>query len=86
MKTVNARQANHQFSDLLSRAERGEEILITKRNKPVAILAPYRPPAMTPERQRAIKHAFRCHERGSRVGDELPRFGRDDMHDPHDHL
>ena len=25
MKTVNARQANHEFSDLLSRVERGEE-------------------------------------------------------------
>jgi antitoxin (DNA-binding transcriptional repressor) of toxin-antitoxin stability system len=37
MKTVSARQANHEFSDLLSRAERGEEILITKRSKPVAV-------------------------------------------------
>jgi prevent-host-death family protein len=44
MKTVSARQANHEFSDLLSRVERGEEILITKRNKPVAVLSPYRPP------------------------------------------
>ena len=33
MKTVSARQANHEFSDLLSRVERGEEILITKRSK-----------------------------------------------------
>ena len=39
MKTVSARQANHEFSDLLSRAERGEEILITKRSQPVAVLA-----------------------------------------------
>jgi antitoxin (DNA-binding transcriptional repressor) of toxin-antitoxin stability system len=30
MKTVSARQANHEFSDLLSRVERGEEILITQ--------------------------------------------------------
>ena len=37
MKTVSARQANHDFSELLSRVERGEEILITKRSKPVAI-------------------------------------------------
>jgi prevent-host-death family protein len=40
MKTVSARQANHEFSALLSRAERGEEILITKHNKPVAVLSP----------------------------------------------
>jgi prevent-host-death family protein len=81
MKTVNARQANHQFSDLLSRAERGEEILITKRNKPVAILAPYRPPPMTPERKKAIKHAIAVMKEGLAWGDELPRFGRNDMHD-----
>src|SRR6266700_7381846 len=58
MKTVTARQANHEFSDLLSRVERGEEILITKRNKPVAVLSPYRPPLMTPEREKAVQHAI----------------------------
>jgi len=36
MKKVSARQANHDFSKLLSWVERGEEILITKRSKPVA--------------------------------------------------
>ena len=81
MKTVNARQANHQFSDLLSRAERGEQILITKRNKPVAILGPYRAPAMTPERKKAIKHAIDVMKEGLSWGDKLPRFGRDEMHD-----
>jgi prevent-host-death family protein len=43
MKAICARKANHEFSDLLSRVERGEEILIIKRNKPVAVLRPYRP-------------------------------------------
>ena len=33
MKTVSARQANHEFSDLLSRVEHGEEILITKASR-----------------------------------------------------
>ena len=40
MKKVSARQANHDFSKLLSWVERGEEILITKRSKPVALLSP----------------------------------------------
>jgi antitoxin (DNA-binding transcriptional repressor) of toxin-antitoxin stability system len=47
MKTVSARQANHGFSKLLSRVERGEEILITKRRKPVALYSPYQPPRLT---------------------------------------
>ena len=46
MKTVSARQANLDFAKLLSRVERGEEILITKRSKPVALLCPYQPPRL----------------------------------------
>jgi len=40
MKTLSASQAHRDFSKLLSRVERGEEILITKRSKPVALLCP----------------------------------------------
>jgi len=68
MKTVSARQANHEFSALLSRAERGEEILITKHNKPVAVLSPYRSPGMTAERKTAIRHALQAHEKGFALG------------------
>jgi prevent-host-death family protein len=81
VKTVSARQANHQFSDLLSRAERGEEILITKRSKPVALLSPYRPPLMTAERKRAIQLAIRVMEKGLPWGDSLQRFDREEMHE-----
>ena len=58
MKAVSARQANYEFSDLLSRVEHGEEILITKRSKPVAILRPHRLPIMTAERKNAIQYAI----------------------------
>jgi prevent-host-death family protein len=65
MKTVSARQAKHEFSKLLSRVERDEEILITKRNKPVAVLSPYRPPLIIPEREKAIQRAIDVMEQGS---------------------
>lgn len=81
LKTVSARQANQEFSTLLSRAERGEEIIITKRSKPVAVLSPYRSPAMTAERKKAIRHAIRVMQKGLYWGDALPRFTRDEMHD-----
>jgi len=81
VKTVSARQANHEFSTLLSRAERGEEILMTKRSEPVAVLSPYRPPPMTTERKKAIQHAIHVMKRGLRWGDALPKFTRDKMHD-----
>jgi prevent-host-death family protein len=81
MKTVSARQANHEFSALLSRAERGEVILITKHNKPVAMLSPYRQPALTAARKKAIQHAIKLMAKGLIWGDTLPRFTRDGMHD-----
>ena len=68
MKTVSARQANHEFSELLSRVERGEEILITKRSKPVAVLSPYPPALVTPERRKAIAHAIDVMEKWSALG------------------
>jgi antitoxin (DNA-binding transcriptional repressor) of toxin-antitoxin stability system len=37
MKTISARTANQGFSALLSRVEAGEEILITKHGRPVAM-------------------------------------------------
>ncbi len=81
MKTVSARRANHEFSTLLSRAERGEEIVITKRSKPVAVLSPYRAPAMTAERKKAIQHVIQVMTKGLPWGDTLQRFTRDEMHD-----
>ena len=72
MKTVSARQANHEFSDLLSRAEHGEEILITKRGKPVA---------RDPERKKAIQHAIDVMTKGLSWGDALQRFKREEMHE-----
>jgi prevent-host-death family protein len=80
MKTVSARQANHEFSELLSRVERGEEILITKRSKPVAVLSPYRPALMTPERQTAIAHAIRVMAKSLPWG-TLRGFRREEMHE-----
>jgi len=81
VKTVSARQANHEFSKLLARVERGEEILITKRSKPVAVLGPYRPPRMTAERQKAIAHAIEVMEKGLRWGGALRPFTREEMHE-----
>jgi prevent-host-death family protein len=81
MKTVSARQANHDFSELLSRVERGEEILITKRSKPVALLSPYERPRLIPERQAAIKHAIEVMARGLPWAAALRTFTRDEMHE-----
>ncbi len=38
MQTISVRQANQNFSHYLSLVERGEEFMVTKRGKPVAML------------------------------------------------
>jgi prevent-host-death family protein len=81
MKKVSARQAYHDFSELLSRVERGEKILITKRSKPVAVLSPYRPPGVTPERQAAIEHAIEVMAQGLPWGTAVLGFTRDEMYE-----
>jgi prevent-host-death family protein len=40
MRTVSAREANQSFSKLLQAVVEGEEVVITRRGKPVARLAP----------------------------------------------
>jgi prevent-host-death family protein len=81
MKTVSARRANHDFSKLLSRVERGEEILITKWSKPMALLSPYQLPRLTAERQAAIDHAIEVMAQGLPWGATLETFTRDKKHE-----
>jgi prevent-host-death family protein len=81
MKKVSAHRAKREFSELLSRVERGEEILITKRSKPVALLSPYRPPRVTPERQAAIDHAIEVIAQGLPWSVAVRAFTRDEMHE-----
>jgi prevent-host-death family protein len=81
MKTVSAREANQGFSSLLPLVERGEEVLITKHGKPVAVLSPYRRSVMTPERQQAIDHALALMTEGLAWGAAVHPFARDEMHE-----
>ena len=81
MRSVSAREANHRFAKILSRAEGGEEVVITKRGRPVAVLAPYRAPAMTPEREAAIERVKKMMEKGLPWGRNFRRFTRDEMHE-----
>lgn len=81
MKAVTAREANQGFSELLSRVEDGEEVMITKHGRPVAMLTPYRPPALTAERQRAIEQAKTLMSRGIGWPKDVQMPARDEMHE-----
>jgi prevent-host-death family protein len=47
---VSAQEAKAQFSALLDRVERGERLVITRRNRPIAELRPTQPPLPTAPR------------------------------------
>jgi prevent-host-death family protein len=81
MKLVSARQANQGFSELLAAVEGGEEVIITKHGRPVAVLSPFRPPVLTAERQAAIDHAMAVMTKGLPWRGKLRTFTRDEMHD-----
>lgn len=81
MKKVNARAANQGFSTLLSEVEAGEEVLITKHGRPVAILRPYSAPKMIAARRKAIERAIRLMAKGLPWGSALRRFTREEMHE-----
>ncbi len=78
MRAVSAREANQAFSRILQEAETGAEIVITRRGKPIAVLAPY-PRHRSAEREQAIERAIELMLRGLPIGGR--RFTRDEMHE-----
>jgi prevent-host-death family protein len=79
MRTVSARDANQRFSKLLAEAERGEDVVITKRGRPVARLVAYRPERPDKDRKAALADLMKLLDRG--IPMEGRRFTRDEMHE-----
>ncbi len=80
MKTVSARQANPAFSPLLAEAAAGEEIVITRRGKPVAKLGPVAPEGGEAAREAAVRRMTRRMKRGVHLGGiKVPR---DEIYQP----
>jgi prevent-host-death family protein len=88
MRTVSAREANQQFARILGEAANGEEIVITRRGKPVAVLAPYRQAPLTPEQKVAIERVVQMMRRGlvhdgrRFTRDQMQRFPLDEVDEP----
>lgn len=59
MKTVNIHDAKTNLSRLLKRVEVGEEIVIARNGKPVAVLVPLKRPVLQPG---ALKGKIRMHD------------------------
>ncbi|HTO82572.1 MAG TPA: type II toxin-antitoxin system prevent-host-death family antitoxin [Methylomirabilota bacterium] len=79
MKTISARDANQRFSRLLTEVAAGEEVVITRRGKPVARLLPVADAKSSKRRQAAIKRMVEMMNRGLDLGGLT--FKRDELYD-----
>jgi prevent-host-death family protein len=79
MRTVSAREANQSFSKLLQAVVEGEEVVITRRGKPVARLAPMEAVADA-ERQAEIDRLIEHWREGVDLG-ETVSWTRDELYD-----
>jgi prevent-host-death family protein len=81
MKSVSAREANQAFSKLLAEAAGGEEIVITRRGKPVAKLVSVETDVVRARtaRKRAADRLLRRLEKGVPLGGL--RIDREEIYD-----
>jgi prevent-host-death family protein len=79
MRTVSAREANQRFSKLLQAVVEGEEVVITRRGKPVARLAPVEA-AVDAERQAEIDRLIEHWREGVDLGEPVS-WTRDELYE-----
>ena len=79
MKTVSAREANQHFSRLLRAAAEGEEVVITRRGKPVAKMVSVSGPKADAKRRAAFKRLMKTLRKGDHLGGL--RIDREELYD-----
>jgi prevent-host-death family protein len=77
---VTAREANQSFSKLLQAVVEGEEVVITRRGKPVARLAPIEPVVGDAERQAEIDRLIEHWREGIDLGPPVS-WTRDELYE-----
>jgi prevent-host-death family protein len=80
MRTVSAREANQRFSKLLQAVVEGEEVVITRRGKPVARLAPIEAADDDAERQAEIDRIIAHFREGIDLGEPVS-WTRDELYE-----
>jgi prevent-host-death family protein len=80
VRTVSAREANQGFSKLLQAVVEGEEVVITRRGKPVARLARIEDTARDAERQAEIDQIIAHLREGIDLGEPVS-WTRDELYE-----
>jgi prevent-host-death family protein len=80
MRTVSAREANQAFSKLLQAVVEGEEVVITRRGKPVARLTPIDGAARDAGREAEIERLIEHWREGIDLGEPVA-WTRDELYE-----
>jgi prevent-host-death family protein len=80
MKRVTAREANQRFAQILSNVEAGEQVVVTKRGKPVAVISPYRE-TLTEEHRTAVEAFLQMLDEPLIEAADFRAVSRDQMHE-----
>ncbi len=80
MRRMTAREANRRLGQLLSMVALGEQVVITKRGRPVAIVSPYCAD-MSEERKAAIDRLKGAMDEPVKLRAPFRTFTRDEMHE-----
>ena len=77
MRHVSAREANQHFAKVLSAVEGGEQVVISKRGKPVAVMSPYKP-ALDAEHEAAVERMIASMDEPVELAAPFRTFTRED--------
>jgi prevent-host-death family protein len=80
MRRITAREANQHFAKVLSAVEGGEQVVISKHGKPVAVMSPYKP-ALDAEHQAAVEHLKAVMNEPLISPEGFRTYSRDEMHE-----
>jgi prevent-host-death family protein len=80
MKQMTARGARQRFGDLLSAVQAGNQVVITKRGRPLALVSPYNA-ELTLDRRTAVERLKATMDEPVELGAPFRTFTRDEMHD-----
>jgi antitoxin (DNA-binding transcriptional repressor) of toxin-antitoxin stability system len=78
MKTVTVRDLRYRFSEVEARLQRGEEVEIRRRRRPIAKLVPLRPTVQYPDFVAVQREIFGHRKRKMADGAELAALNRGD--------
>jgi len=82
-EVITARDANHQFSNLLRQVEAGREFVVTRNGVPVARIGPVQPAdghrRLSDEQERALVDSLARLRKGWPLG--IGRLDRDELYD-----